>query len=249
MADLQWWAYLAIGVIFVWGGFVRSALGFGGAALTLPLLLLVVDSPVAVLPIIAIHLIVFGSIAVGRRLGVVDWRYLLQSMKVLMPFKIAGVFGLLSLPGEVLTAIVYAITAVYAVTYIIDLPVRSGGGWTDQLLLALGGYISGTSLTGAPLIIAVYARHVAQSQLRETLFALWIILVVIKLAAFYATGTDLQLVHQLWLLPAAALGHWLGLGAHRSLQRADPKRFMRVIGIALLLVTAVGTWMNFIRTD
>jgi hypothetical protein len=36
-------------MIFVWSGFVRSGLGFGGAALALPLMLLVYDQPILVL--------------------------------------------------------------------------------------------------------------------------------------------------------------------------------------------------------
>ena len=100
MSDLLWWQYAAIGLIFVWGGFVRSGLGFGGAALTLPLLLLIVDSPIYVLPIIAVHLLFFGSLTVGTSLGRVDWRYLWRSMIVLMPCKLAGVFE--RYPGVVL---------------------------------------------------------------------------------------------------------------------------------------------------
>ena len=40
MESLELWQYLAIAMLFVWGGFVRSALGFGGSVLTLPFLLL-----------------------------------------------------------------------------------------------------------------------------------------------------------------------------------------------------------------
>jgi uncharacterized membrane protein YfcA len=36
---------ILIGLIFVWTGFVRTGLGFGGAALGLPLMLLVGGSP------------------------------------------------------------------------------------------------------------------------------------------------------------------------------------------------------------
>ena len=50
---------LAISVIFIWTGFVRTGIGFGGAALGLPLLLLVDDKPLVFLPIIGTHLTVF----------------------------------------------------------------------------------------------------------------------------------------------------------------------------------------------
>jgi len=247
MSDLIWWQYLAIALIFVWGGFVRSGLGFGGAALTMPLLLLIVDSPIYVLPVIAVHMLVLGSMTLLRQMDRVDWRYLGRALVVILPFKVIGVLGLLSLSGEVLTGIVYAITAVYALSYILNLPFRSTGRIGDTLLLALGGYVSGTSLTSAPLIIAVFARYVEASRLRETLFALWVILVTIKLGGFVATDTDLQLRHHLWLFPCAGIGHLFGLRLHRQLQALHPERFLRWIGVVLLIVTVIGVWMTFFK--
>ncbi len=61
MAELLWHHYLLIALIFVWSGFVRSGLGFGGAALSLPFLLLIDNNPLIFLPIIAIHLLIFSS--------------------------------------------------------------------------------------------------------------------------------------------------------------------------------------------
>jgi len=48
-----------ISLIFIWIGFVRTGLGFGGAVLGLPLLMLVGGSPIDWLPIIGIHLLFF----------------------------------------------------------------------------------------------------------------------------------------------------------------------------------------------
>ena len=53
MSDLTFYQYGLVGIIFVWSGFVRSGLGFGGAVLSLPFLLLVVDQPLVFLPLIA----------------------------------------------------------------------------------------------------------------------------------------------------------------------------------------------------
>jgi hypothetical protein len=52
---------ILVGLIFLWAGFVRTGLGFGGAALGLPLMLLVGATPVYWLPIIGIHLLFFSS--------------------------------------------------------------------------------------------------------------------------------------------------------------------------------------------
>ncbi|MGB0713525.1 MAG: TSUP family transporter [Gammaproteobacteria bacterium] len=240
MAELAAWQYVAIGLIFVWGGFVRSGLGFGGAALTMPLLMLILDSPVVILPIIAVHLLFFGALTLGGNLHAIDWPYLRRSLLTMMPGKLIGVFGLLTMPGDWLILIIYAVTAVYAFMYVFGWKFHSHSRAADAALLNVGGYISGTSLTGAPLIITVYARNVARENLRATLFVLWIVLVLIKLGAFVATGTDLQLIHHLWLLPCAAVGHVLGLRLHQRILELGEEGFMRWIGGALLLITVLG---------
>ena len=73
-----------------------------------------------------------------------------------------------------------------------------------MLLLVLGGYVSGTSLIGAPLIVAVYMQHVVAERLRDTLFVLWFMLVCIKMSAFLLAGVDMQLRYAVMLLPIAA---------------------------------------------
>lgn len=245
--ELELWAHIAIGVIFIWSGFVRSGLGFGGAVLSLPFLLLVDDRPLVYLPIIAVHLLVFSSLTIWQsRKAVnatdqrVDWRYLNRALLIMLIPKLVGVFGLLALPNDIMTAIIFAIVVCYSISYILDKPFVSKHPWMDKLLLMAGGYVSGTSLIGAPLIVAVFASHVARNRLRNTLFALWFILVTIKMAAFVWAGVDLQWLQHLWLLPCAALGHYLGLLAHNRLLQANSKTFYRLLGWVLLLVSSLG---------
>ena len=77
-------------------------------------------------------------------------------------------------------------------------------------------------------------------QLRDTLFVLWFVLVALKLGAFMYTGVDLQWRQQLWLLPCATLGHFMGLRFHEYTLQADTKVFFRVLGVGLLLVSLAG---------
>ena len=67
---------LMIAIIFTWIGFVRTGLGFGGAVLGLPILMLIGGSPIDWLPIIGIHLLFFSSITLSNSLRQVDWQYL-----------------------------------------------------------------------------------------------------------------------------------------------------------------------------
>ena len=257
MSDLSLVQYLLIAVIFIWSGFVRSGLGFGGAVLSLPFLLLVLDEPLVFLPIIAVHLLVFSSLTIwlnnrkqtpsGSEGGVpekpestVDWHYLWRILAIMIVPKLIGVFGLITMPGDVLSAIIFVIVSLYSVSYIVNKPFRSGSKTVDALFLMVGGYISGTSLIGAPLIIAVAAQHLPREKLRDTLFALWFILVLIKMVAFVWAGVDLQLIHHLWLLPCAAVGHVIGLRAHDRILRAETPVFFRILGTVLLIVSGIG---------
>ena len=254
MADLAFYQYLLIALIFMWSGFVRSGLGFGGAVLSLPFLLLVDNQPLVYLPLIAVHLLVFSALTVwqnqrkqGRKLtsealpaSTVDWAYLKKALAIMIVPKIIGVLGLLTLPAGLMTGIIFGIVSVYSISYIINRPFKSNHPVLDTGFLMLGGYISGTSLIGAPLIVSVFATHVAKHQLRDTLFILWFILVTIKMAAFIYAGVDLQLIHHLWLLPCAAIGHVIGLRFHHRIVEGDPKIFYRVLGVTLLSVSLVG---------
>lgn len=237
-------------LIFVWSGFVRTGLGFGGAMMSLPLLLLVDNRPLVYLPIIAVHLLIFSTLTVWQnnrkrnsataKPSTVDWAYLKKSMKVMIIPKLIGVAGLLTIPAHIMSAIIFVIISVYSITYILNKPFKSSHPLTDGIFLSLGAYISGTSLIGAPLIMTVYMVHVAREKLRDTLFVLWFILVSIKMVAFIIAGVDLQLQAHLWLLPATAVGHIFGLKFHERLVKAEPVMFYRIIGSALLIVSGFG---------
>ena len=114
-----------ISLIFVWIGFVRTGLGFGGAVLGLPLLMLVGGSPIDWLPIIGIHLLFFSAIALVNALKTIDWSYLKKSLPWILPSKIIGVIGLISLPPIVMTLIVYSITSFYSLTWAMNFNIAS----------------------------------------------------------------------------------------------------------------------------
>ena len=246
MTELSLLQLAFVGLIFVWSGFVRAGLGFGGNAMTLPLALLVIDDPILWLPIFASHLLVFSTVALYGRLDNIEWRYLWRALVILIIPKIAGVFGLLNLPTDLVVNAIYVITGVYAVTYILDTGFRSSGRVLDTVLLVIGGYASGVSLIGAPLISAVFTRHVPLHKVRDTLFFLWVILVSIKMSTFIAMDVDLQLSTMCLLLLPASLGHWLGSRAHQALIRGDGRRFKIVLGCALLGVCSYGLWTGIV---
>jgi Sulfite exporter TauE/SafE. len=248
MEQLLWYEYAAIALIFVWSGFVRSGLGFGGAVLALPFLLLVVNDPVVFLPIIAVQLVLFSSLIMWQSTQgqapdqppSINWPYLKRILSIMIVPKIAGVIGLLTLPAVIMSSLIFIIVLAYAIGYIINRPIAVNSRWQEYGFLGVGAYISGTSLTGAPLIVPVVASKVAKHELRNTLFVLWWILTVIKLISFVIAGIDLQLIHHLWLLPCAYIGHILGQRTHDYLVRQETPTFFRVLGVALVVVSLTG---------
>ena len=252
MENLEFWQLAAIGLLFVWGGFVRSGLGFGGAVLTLPFLLMIYNAPLVFLPIIAIHLLVFSFITVllshrktsrsgvAERRGTVNWTFLRYALLLMIIPKLIGVAGVITLPATIVSSFIFVVVLVYGVSYVLDRPFKSNNKWLDAVFMILGGYVSGTSLIAAPLIVPVAAGRVEHYQLRDTLFVLWFVLVAVKLSAFLWTGVDLQWRHQLWLLPCATAGHLLGLRFHEYTLQADTKIFFRYLGFGLLAVSVAG---------
>jgi len=228
-------------LIFIWTGFVRSGLGFGGAALGLPLLLFIDPEPLLWLPVIGAHLLFFSGITLRTRLNNVDWGYLKHSMQFIIPAAIIGVLGLLNLPTRWVLIFIYAVTLFYGFTWLLNRAIESNNRWVDRGLLIFGGYVAGTSLTGAPLMVAVYMRNVSRDQLRNTLFVLWFTLVVIKMGTFAVLSVDLHLLTALALLPVAAIGHVIGLKVHDAILRND-QQFKRWIGAGLMVVSTLGLW-------
>jgi len=152
-----------------------------------------------------------------------------------------GVFGLIKLPNDVLLIFIFSITMLYALLWIIGKSIHSNSLWLDRILLMIGGYIAGTSLTGAPIIVAVFVHNVKLNYLRNTLFVLWFIIVSIKMSAFVVLGINLEWLAALFLIPIAAVGHVLGLKAHHFIVQNDIL-FKRVVGVILILISGLGLY-------
>jgi uncharacterized membrane protein YfcA len=55
---------------------------------------------------------------------------------------------------------------------------------------------------------------------------------------------SLQLIHHLWLLPCAAIGHFIGLRFHQRMLNTETPVFFRVLGVTLLIISALGLWQE-----
>jgi hypothetical protein len=69
---------------------------------------------------------------------------------------------------------------------------------------------------------------------------------MIKMTSFVIAGVDLQLIHQLWLLPCALLGHVFGQRLHERIKEAETPRFFQFVGVALLVVCVFGIYTSLL---
>jgi uncharacterized membrane protein YfcA len=231
-------------LIFIWTGFVRTGLGFGGAALGLPLLLFVRSELLLWLPVIGTHLLFFSGLTLSKRLHHVDWRYLRYALLYIIPPALIGIMGLVKFPALWLNLFIYTITLFYGLIWFLNRGIKSRQPWVDKLLLIAGGYVAGLSLTGAPLMVAVFMRNVSREFLRNTLFVLWFTIVTIKMVTFKILAVDLHFYDAMILIPVAAIGHVMGLKAHQKIMRNN-LLFKRWVGAGLLAISLIGLFNLF----
>ena len=233
---------VAIACCFMWSGFVRSGVGFGGAGLSLPLLLLIVEDPLIFLPAIAWQLLFFSALTVATRLHNIDWHFLFKlSLQLVIPFTV-GLLGLLNLPANILTGIVYVTTLLFGLAYMTNRMLTGGNKVLNTISLALGAYVSGIALIGAPLVVAASSHRLPTHQVRDTFFMFWLGMVVCKLLALNAAGIDLQWQLSLCTLPFVGIGHYFGLKLHNRIASGSRLGFNRLIGSGLFLVSLLGLY-------
>ncbi len=225
---------------FLWSGFIRSGLGFGGLVLTLPFALMVVDSPLHILPVAIVHAFLIGTSTMLTGFHNIDWRRLGKIVLVVSGPVALGLLGLITIPEKLLLLLVFGVVMIYSLHYIHPFIRISGRGWSDLAALILGGYLSGLALLGSPLIVSVAAGWIERRRLRDSLLALWVILAPPKLAVLYFSGVDLHLDWQWWLLPTNLVGHYLGLKFHDYLLGLRSSGFYRWLGVTLMIVVLVG---------
>jgi uncharacterized membrane protein YfcA len=231
---------ITISLIFVWIGFVRSGLGFGGAALGLPLLLFVYASPIYWLPIIGLHLLIFSSFTLSSRIKMIDWESIRNGFVWILPAFFLGIFGLIKLPDFWVMTMIYIVTLIYALIWIGKFSRENKTkSWIDKILLIFGGYVTGIALSGSPLIAGVFAKNVEKEKLRNTLFALWIVLVGMKMISFLLVGVAINWEVSFYLIFPSIIGHLIGLKFHQKIiKKNEVYKFW--IGGVLAIISLLG---------
>ena len=90
-----------VALIFIWIGFIRTGLGFGGAVLGLPILMLIGGSPIDWLPIIGIHLLFFSTITLLNSLKKIAAAVATFKLSVVCKAPNLGILILLVIKGSI----------------------------------------------------------------------------------------------------------------------------------------------------
>lgn len=223
---------------------VESAIGFGAMLVTVSLgsTLLGLDALLAAVVPLNVGLSTYLTARYARDVARgLFARKIVPAMLLGMP---AGLLALSRLDPRwlkcALGAFVVAVALVELTkrrsTDVAPAPLPRPLGWA---LLALAGVFHGAFSTGGPLAVYVLSREgLDKAAFRATLSALWLLLGLVLVATYAATGAIGRdsLTTSAALLVSAALGTALGEVAHR---RVSQQAFSRIVFVLLVVVGVV----------
>jgi uncharacterized protein len=220
--------------IYVLLGFGAGLIAVGGLALVLPeirdvvVLLLLLSLPVEL-----------AIVAAGRRR--IRWRGVLligAGLAVGVPL---GTFVLDRGNPVVLLGLLGAVLVAVGVAFLLvpQQPARRLPTWLSPVVGLVSGVLSGLFGTGGPPLVVYYQlRGLDKTEFRDSLMAVFLLISAVRLPSYWAAGllTLPRLTSALVVLPAVALGGWIG---HRSHLEVGEVTFRRLVCVALVVIGIV----------
>jgi uncharacterized membrane protein YfcA len=232
---------LVISIVLLTCQVIGGATGFAGAALSIPLIVLVLPLRV-VLPMSA-----FIGLTLSACMAATHWRDIdLRQAARIVPLTLLGVLGnfvFIALPGEYVKICLGVFVGVIAIRGLLRRgEPRPWTGWKRYAALLLpfgGGVIHGAVNSGGPLVVAYAERVLEQkSRFRATLSLTFIpmntCLIFWHAAAGRWTADTMQLTATVF--PFAAVGWALGMILHGHLSQ---RVFRRLVLVLLLAVGCI----------
>lgn len=220
----------AIGLIFL-GAYVQTAIGFGLAIVSAPLLILwspeYVPAPIC---LVALFISLLNAIKYRSSVEIGGLKMALVGR---IPGSIAGGVMLFFVSTEVLTLWIGALVLFAVIVSLLPFRIEP-----TPTRMTLAGFFSGlfgtSSAIGGPPM-ALLLQHQEANQLRGNLSAFFVFSSIISLIVQIPAGffTLHHLIITLPLLPASALGYWLAMKTTQSL----PKEKIRFGALVLCFVS------------
>jgi len=209
--------------------------GFGSTLVAVPLLAHVVPLKFAIPVVVLLDGI--ASVSQGLRLRAdIDRREVIPLLPFLVLGMILGTVLLVRVPGEVLIACLGVFVLAYGASYlfmkgsVMQLP-----RWSVAPIGMFGGTTAALFGSGGPVYVIYFAgRGATPEQIRATMPLVFIFTTIARIGMFALAGlflADVSIATAL-LVPALALGLWLGNRLHGKLAR---EQAVRVVGALLTL--------------
>lgn len=234
----QWsfspWAWLLIGVGIVLAYIVFGIAGFGTALVAGPILILFMPlSKIVPLLVLLDFVAAFGNLLPSRK--DVAKPELLRLLPCMAVGCTLGVIFLLNLKSDLLLLMMGLFISAYAVysLWIKARPTRLGAGWAVPM--GIVGGLFGALFGSGGFLYAIYLNsRLPKDPARATQSALISCSTVVRLSLFMLAGVYAELpllVLALCLLPAMALGLWIG---RRVTMRLSREAFVRLVTCLVL---------------
>lgn len=248
MADISMFQWVVVAAVFLVGGFVTGAGGFGFGLVTTPILLWILTAPMVVVTNLA------TSVALRVPMLWVDRPFI--NLRQAAPLIVGGALGmplglvvLSRFSNEEVRLSAGVLIIVMSACQLIGSerlpPVNPLGGLTGMSVgVASGALNTSISLSGPPMVLWLLNQRMHGKAFRGTMSSASLLM--------NATGIWL-LIHAhlakaswLWLpvaaYPAAAVGAWLG---NNALRHMSPRIFSRVAASGVILASAVAIFGSF----
>jgi uncharacterized protein len=230
------WEIAGVGITALVGATLAAVTGFGGAAVLLPVLVLVFGPRLAV-PILTVAQLVGNGSRVWFNRGAVDYRVVGWFALGGVPLAVAGAILFATAPLDALTRVIGAFLI------LIVLWRRFRGGvimWRPSLhafaaIGALSSLISAIVGSVGPLMAPVFLAYgLVKGAYIGTEACATVVMHVTKLAVYRQTAVlpDTAIVAGLALSPVMIAGSWVG---HRIVDRMPERVFVLIIELTMLV--------------
>ncbi len=230
--------FLYINLVVVFAYVIKTHTGFGENMVMIPLLLLLLDFKV-VLPLTLTIVLVADGYLWYRLRGEVDYGIFLRLIIPAVGGVAIGTLGLSFINTNILEKIAGGFVSLYAGSRLLITQVPGGyhkSSWLTYLAGFTGGSLSGMIGMGGPPIIAyLNDKGMSKQVFRATCVVTLACFDPLRLIAYHINGTFTCRIflHGLTLIPAFALGSYMGMWIHN---RMGEKVFQQTVALFLLAI-------------
>ena len=222
--------------------FLKGITGTGTTTVIVALGALFIDPKLTI--VLASFVNIFGGLSMVRVDPVpLSAKYWMPISLFMVAGSVAGAMALKVIPGQIFQLILGAAFLMTALWFLLrapaprqqtEPPARAGG--LDLGVGAFAGFCGGFIGINAPPLVLHFSRFLDKRRLRRLLVLIFIPAAAAQTGTFCWNGMfDSQVVvWGVWMLPAMALGIWLG---NRTFHRISEKVFRRTLGLFLIFVS------------